>query len=99
MNLMRKIVFFVLIGFFPLCASSNVIYANETPSALIEDWQTFWNDYDLSKVESLFHKSDELTYFSSEKVGLVQGFPAIIKHHEGFGFVSGGTEKNTKLWL
>ncbi len=70
----------------------------QTPGVIAE-WEKFWNTYDLDQMEKLFVNSDQLTYFSSEKEGLTRGFDAMIKHHEGFGFVSGGVEKNAKLWL
>ena len=60
-------------------------------------WVAFWNCYDLSLVNQLFHTN--VTYFSSEKEGLITGIEAIREHHKGFGFVEGGKESPNKLWV
>jgi ketosteroid isomerase-like protein len=66
---------------------------------LIDNWVRFWNTFDLNQVENLFLKDDRVTYFSSEKVGLIKGYEELVKHHEGFGFVNGGKPQLSKLWL
>jgi len=67
---------------------------------IVDDWVKFWNTYDLNQVPKLFLNDDRVTYFSSEKQGIVKGFEALIKHHEGFGFVKGGKKPQpNKLWL
>jgi ketosteroid isomerase-like protein len=66
---------------------------------IVDDWVKFWNTYDLNQVERLFLKDDRVTYFSSEKQGVIKGFEALVKHHEGFGFVKGGKTQPNKLWL
>jgi len=66
---------------------------------IIDDWVKFWNTYDLDEVERLFLRDDRVTYFSSEKQGVIKGYEALVKHHEGFGFVKGGKKAATKLWL
>ena len=58
-----------------------------------------WNNYDLNLVEKLFLPDSNLTYFSSEKEGLITGIEAVRKHHESFGFVPGGKTQSNKLWL
>lgn len=58
-----------------------------------------WNSYDLSQVEKLFLNDSTVTYFSSEKEGLIKGFEAVIEHHKGFGFVEGGKVQSNKLWV
>ena len=78
---------------------SSVSFAQSEPPAVIGEWEKFWNTYDLDQMDKLFVNSDQLTYFSSEKEGLTRGFEAMIKHHEGFGFVPGGVKKDAKLWL
>jgi ketosteroid isomerase-like protein len=65
----------------------------------LDRWVEFWNTYDLDKIEDLFVPDDRLTYFSSEREGVLRGIEAVRKHHEGFGFVPGGRRKPTKLWL
>jgi len=66
---------------------------------LVDEWVRFWNTYDLNQVERLFLKDSRVTYFSSEKQGVIKGFDALVKHHEGFGFVRGGKAQPNKLWL
>jgi ketosteroid isomerase-like protein len=64
---------------------------------IIDTWVSFWNTYDLSMVDKLFLR--EVSYFSSEKQGLIKGIDALRKHHEGFGFVPGGKPSQNRLWL
>jgi len=70
-----------------------------TPERLIEQWEAMWNSYDLDEVSRLFLDDDGLTYFSSEKQGVIQGMSALLDHHRGFDFVSGGQPKGTRLWV
>jgi len=62
-------------------------------------WVSMWNTYDLNQVHKLFLNDPGITYFSSEKEGVVQGFDAVIEHHRGFGFVEGGNDTGNKLWV
>jgi len=62
-------------------------------------WVKSWNTYDLNQVDELFLLDDRVTYFSSERQGLIRGVEALRKHHEGFGFVPGGKEQPNKLWV
>jgi hypothetical protein len=66
---------------------------------IVGKWVTFWNTYDLNMVDSLFITDNRLTYFSSEKEGIIRGIDAVREHHKGFGFVSGGKHTLNKLWL
>ncbi len=66
---------------------------------LIETWTACWNSYDLDVVDELFLTDEALTYFSSEKEGVIRGKEAVLEHHVGFGFVSGGKEQENRLWL
>ena len=66
---------------------------------LIDAWVSFWNTYDLSQLDQLFVTDDRVSYFSSEKQGLIKGAAALRKHHEGFGFVPGGKVTSNKLSL
>lgn len=68
-------------------------------SKIVDDWVKFWNTYDLNQVERLFLKDDRVTYFSSEKQGVIKGYEALVRHHEGFGFVKEGKVQPNKLWL
>jgi ketosteroid isomerase-like protein len=65
----------------------------------LDDWVAMWNSYDLDEVERLFVADETVTYFSSERDGLIQGFDELLAHHEGFGFRSGGAETESRLWL
>jgi ketosteroid isomerase-like protein len=67
--------------------------------ALIDDWVEMWNSYDLNQVRELFLDDSRLTYFSSEKQGILRGMDALITHHEGFGFIPGGDDRSSRLWL
>jgi ketosteroid isomerase-like protein len=62
-------------------------------------WERMWNTFDLQEVDRLFLQSDGLSYFSSEREGLIKGIQAVREHHRSFGFVNGGSHPPTKLWL
>lgn len=66
---------------------------------LIDAWVSMWNSYDLALVEKLFLVDSRVSYFSSEKEGLIRGIDAVRKHHAGFGFVDGGKKQENKLWV
>ena len=66
---------------------------------IIAEWVKMWNDYDLSMVDKLFVNDETVTYFSSEREGLIIGIDSLRKHHEGFGFVSGGKKQKNRLWV
>jgi len=66
---------------------------------IIDDWVRFWNTYDLSKVDDLFLTDEHVTYFSSEKEGVIRGIESLRTHHENFGFVKGGKSQPNQLWL
>lgn len=70
-----------------------------TPAGLVSLWVDMWNSYDLDRVRELFLTDDRLTYFSSEYEGVIRGFAAVVEHHRGFGFVPGGEEGETRLWV
>jgi len=65
----------------------------------VEDWVKLWNTYDLNQVKRLFLNDGRVTYFSSEKQGLIKGIDSLVRHHEEFGFVAGGKETGNRLWL
>ena len=65
----------------------------------LSDWVLMWNSYDLLMVDELFVADSTVTYFSSEKEGLIKGIDAVRKHHEGFGFVKNGKAQKNKLWV
>lgn len=65
----------------------------------VRAWVAFWNNYDLDQVDSLFVRDGRVTYFSSERSGLITGIEALKEHHKGFGFAPGGANKGSRLWL
>jgi hypothetical protein len=65
----------------------------------IARWVEAWNTLDLSLVDELFLNDTSVTYFSSEKEGLIRGFAAVRSHHAGFGFVPGGQVPTDELWV
>ncbi|UCC83218.1 MAG: hypothetical protein JSW46_20075 [Gemmatimonadota bacterium] len=67
--------------------------------AQIAEWVELWNTRDLALVDELFLSDSSVTYFSSEREGLIEGFAAVRVHHESFGFVAGGTEPEQELWV
>lgn len=71
----------------------------EFDPGVVDAWVSMWNTYDLSMVEKLFLDDPRVTYFSSEKEGLVKGIDGLLKHHEDFGFVRGGKGQPNRLWL
>jgi hypothetical protein len=65
----------------------------------LDEWVKIWNNYDLSQVRKLFLNDERVTYFSSEKEGLVKGIDKLVEHHREFGFVEGGKDTGNHLWL
>lgn len=72
---------------------------SELAERIVGEWVSFWNTYDLQLVEKLFLTDARVSYFSSEKQGVIRGIDALRQHHEGFGFVSGGKAHGNRLWL
>ena len=77
--------------------------ASAAPSAeaerLVASWVALWSSYDLDGVDDLFLQDARVTYFSSEKEGLIRGIENIREHHRGFGFVPGGKKAERELWV
>ena len=67
--------------------------------SVIVRWEQLWATYDLDDLDEVFLQEPGLSYFSSEKEGIIQGFDAIVEHHEGFGFANGGATPPMQLWL
>jgi len=72
---------------------------HQNAKSLIGAWEKSWNTYDLDEVGRLFVSDSTVTYFSSERPGLIHGFDSLIHHHRGFGFVPGGKTSPNRLWL
>ncbi len=109
-TLLLLLVSLTLAGGFSGCAQSepaeSVSEADSGPhlvpfdaDAYVAAWSELWGTYDLDKVDELFLDGPDVTYFSSEKEGLIVGLDAIREHHAGFGFVSGGSPPAIELWL
>ena len=65
----------------------------------VRAWVEMWNTFDLNQVDALFLRDGRVTYFSSEKPGLIVGAEALREHHRGFGFAPGGANRGSRLWL
>ncbi len=84
---------------------SNELHTEESMSpgfdaeAEMNAWVELWATYDLRRLDDLFLDDSRLTYFSSEKAGLMVGPAAIREHHVGFDFVEGGRAPEQELWV
>ncbi|MBM4183328.1 MAG: amidohydrolase family protein [Gemmatimonadetes bacterium] len=67
--------------------------------ALLDAWLAMWRPYDLDQVAALFVNDDALSYFPSDREGLIQGYAAVRGYLEGLGFVSGGFQPESEMWL
>ncbi len=79
----------------PLLAEDN----SANIRTAVDAWETMWNTFDYREVDRLFLQSDDLSYFSSEREGMIRGIQAVREHHRGFGFTEGGSANLTRLWL
>jgi hypothetical protein len=101
MSVSRRALWAVLV----CCTTACFLHAEKpelTPELVdsaIAEWVSMWNSYDLDDVSRVFVTDDRVTYFSSEREGLIVGFEAVLEHHRGFGFLSGGKDQDNKLWV
>ncbi|MCW4051163.1 MAG: nuclear transport factor 2 family protein [Candidatus Bathyarchaeota archaeon] len=65
----------------------------------VNEWVKIWNNYNLNRVKELFLIDERVTYFSSEKQGLIKGIDNLVAHHKEFGFIEGGKDIGNTLWL
>jgi imidazolonepropionase-like amidohydrolase len=70
-----------------------------TPQAVVEGWLSMWREYDLDRLSELFVNDDALSYFPSDREGVIEGFAAVEEYHRGLGFTSGGFEPENEMWL
>jgi imidazolonepropionase-like amidohydrolase len=70
-----------------------------TPDALLEAWLGMWRRHDLDMIDDVFLDDDVVTYYASDREGLIQGIDAIREYHAGLGFASGGFRPEMELWL
>lgn len=82
-----------------LLAATSALAQESTPKKLIASWEKAWNTYNLDAVNALFVNDSSVTYFSSERAGLIHGIDSLVKHHMSFGFVAGGKTFPNRLWL
>jgi ketosteroid isomerase-like protein len=66
---------------------------------VVDEWVEIWNNFNLDRVRELFLDDARVTYFSSEKQGLIKGIDSLVEHHREFGFVEGGKDSGNRLWL
>lgn len=62
-------------------------------------WVDSWNTRDLARIDELFVTDSTVTYFSSERRGLIRGIDAVRDHHVNMGFVPGGAPAESELWI
>jgi hypothetical protein len=74
--------------------SGSITYHNT-----LQEWVDMWNRKDLSFVDRVFLTDGRVSYYSSERPGLIRGIDALREHHRGFGFVPGGKEITSELRL
>jgi len=92
------IILFVLVGCSAATEKKTRLTEIES-NAVIGKWLNLWETYDANMLGDIFLESDALTYFSSEKKGLIKGYDKMKPHHIGFGFVEGGKKPEKSLWL
>jgi len=102
MHTRRSILWLPVLVFAASCSRTD--QAGTSPDifdaeAHVAAWVQLWDTYDLTRVDELFLADTSLTYFSSEREGLIQGLAAVRAHHEGFGFIEGGKEPEQELWV
>lgn len=90
-----KVLPLIILLFLPFALRGQV----SSPELLITAWEKSWNTCDLNEVTRLFVNDPTVTYFSSERQGLILGIDSLVKHHRGFGFVPGGKTTANRLWL
>jgi imidazolonepropionase-like amidohydrolase len=73
--------------------------ATASPRAVLDSWLAMWRRYDLDGIGELFVVGDALTYFASDREGLIAGFEAVRDYHADLGFVAGGFQPEDELWL
>jgi hypothetical protein len=68
-------------------------------TGILNNWLNLWATYDLNLLPDIFLQSDKLTYFSTEKKGVIKGYKQMYPHHKSFGFAEGGAQPKITLWL
>ena len=104
MKIRKNFVIFIVVitCFIAFCSKEQTLKDVSSESQineLLNGWVKMWNSYDLDQVDKLFLNSSSVTYFSSEKEGVIKGIEAVREHHKGFGFIPGGKESDNRLWV
>jgi ketosteroid isomerase-like protein len=99
MKYVALIAFCSLLSFGCTVQQQNKPITEKEVNELVDRWLTLWSSYDLNRLDSIFWNDPHMTYFSSEKRGLIKGYDQMKSHHEGFGFVTGGKQPAKTLWL
>jgi hypothetical protein len=81
------------------CAQEKLDHTRFDVIAAVAAWVEAWNTRDLDQVDRLFVQDSTLTYFSSERDGLIRGIDAVRQHHVNMGFELGGAPADLELWL
>ncbi len=81
------------------CRSEEQRQAQFDVIGAVAAWVGAWNARDLDRVDDLFLTDSTVTYFSSEREGLIRGIDAVREHHVTMGFVSGGAATESELWI
>jgi ketosteroid isomerase-like protein len=71
----------------------------ESVQEVLDLWLGLWRRYDLDRVGDVFLQDSTLTYFSSDSEGAIRGYTAVLAHYRDLGFVSGGFQPESELWL
>ncbi|MFC1725362.1 hypothetical protein ACFL4T_07020 [candidate division KSB1 bacterium] len=98
----RYLFYFIFVTVFLNCKNENLpldVLKDFSSEKVIGKWVNMWNSYDLSMVDTLFVADETVTYFSSEREGLISGIDSLRKHHSGFGFVPGGKKQENRLYV
>ena len=81
----KNILLCIFLSLIVTTALSAVNVVNESSGdndvqELIASWVAMWNSYDLAMVDKLFLQDSRVSYFSSEKEGLIQGIDRTMKN-------------------
>ena len=93
------IIFITCLSITYSCTTNKQPVSENEVSELTGKWLELWSSYDLDRLNDIFWDDPSMTYFSSEKRGLIKGYDQIKPHHESFGFVAGGKQPSKSLWL
>lgn len=76
-----------------------VTAGHESPRLALNAWLNLWRRYDLDALDDVFLMDPALTYFASDREGVIEGWEAVRSYYEEQGFVRGGFPVTDELWL